>query len=178
LGKIGFTSLYPKFGGYPVNVETQKIKSFIEKYNTEKRALISILQDIQAEYKYLPKKALTIVSNSLCVPLIDIIGVATFYSSFSLEPRGEHVATVCMGTACHVRGAPKILEEFERKLDVEAGHTTEDGQFTLETVACLGCCAIGPVVVVDDDYHAQTSIRKVDSVLKKYRKKEKKNDAN
>jgi NADH:ubiquinone oxidoreductase subunit E len=108
--------------------------------------------------------------------MIDIIGVATFYSAFSLEPRGENIVRVCMGTACHVRGGPKILEEFERKLDVESGHTTEDKQFSLETVACLGCCAIGPVVVVNDNYHAQVSIKNVDSIIKKYRKKEKDNE--
>ncbi|MGD2294339.1 MAG: NADH-quinone oxidoreductase subunit NuoE [Candidatus Aminicenantes bacterium] len=159
-----------------MNVETQKVKSFTEKYNNQKKALISILQDIQAEYNYLPQEALRLVSQTLGIPLIDIISVATFYRSFSLEPRGEHQVTVCMGTACHVRGGPKILEEFERKLDVESGHTTEDGQFTLETVACLGCCAIGPVVVVDGDYHAQTSIRKVEPILKKYRTKEKNNE--
>jgi NADH-quinone oxidoreductase subunit E len=107
--------------------------------------------------------------------MIDIIGIATFYSAFSLEPRGEHIVTVCLGTACHVRGGPKILEEFERRLGIEAGHTTEDRQFSLETVACLGCCAIGPVVVVDADYYAQTTIRKAEPILKKYRKKEKKN---
>jgi NADH-quinone oxidoreductase subunit E len=161
-----------------VNVESQKILSFIEKYDNQKRALISILQDIQGTFNYLPKEALEIVSQTLCIPLIDIISVATFYRSFSLEPRGEHMVTVCMGTACHVRGGPKILEEFERRLDIESGRTTEDGQFTLETVACLGCCAIGPVVVVDGDYHAQTSIRKVDPILKKYRKKEKENEPN
>lgn len=159
-----------------MNVETQKVKSFTEKYNNQKKALISILQDIQAEYNYLPQEALRLISQTLGIPLIDIISVATFYRSFSLEPRGEHQVTVCMGTACHVRGGPKILEEFERKLDVESGHTTEDGQFTLETVACLGCCAIGPVVVVDGDYHAQTSIRKVEPILKKYRTKEKNNE--
>lgn len=153
-----------------MNVETQKVISFIEKHDNQKNALISILQDIQAEFNYLPKEALQSVSKTLKIPLIHIIGVATFYRSFSLEPRGEHQATVCMGTACHVRGGPKILEEFERRLEVESGCTTEDGQFTLETVACLGCCAIGPVVVIDDDYHAQTSIRKVESIIKKYRK--------
>lgn len=153
-----------------MNVETQKVISFIEKHDNQKNALISILQDIQAEFNYLPKEALQSVSKTLEIPLIHIIGVATFYRSFSLEPRGEHQATVCMGTACHVRGGPKILEEFERRLEVESGCTTEDGQFTLETVACLGCCAIGPVVVIDDDYHAQTSIRKVESIIKKYRK--------
>lgn len=149
-----------------------RIKSFTEKYNNEKRALINILQDIQAEYNYLPQEALRLVSEILNIPLVDIIGVATFYRAFSLEPRGKHLITVCMGTACHVRGGPKILEEFERKLNIEAGQTTEDRQFTLETVACLGCCAIGPVVVVDGDYHAQTTIRKVSTILKKYRKKE------
>lgn len=154
-----------------MNVETQKVNFFTEKYGKQKKALISILQDIQAEYNYLPQEALRLVSETLDIPLIDIIGVATFYRSFSLEPRGEHQVTVCIGTACHVRGGAKILDEFERKLDVESGQTTEDGQFTLETVACLGCCAIGPVVVVDGDYHAQTSLRKVESILKKYRKK-------
>jgi NADH:ubiquinone oxidoreductase subunit E len=155
-----------------LEAETQKVKSFISKYNKEKRALISILQDIQAEYNYLPQEALRLVSESLGIPLIDIVGVATFYRAFSLEPRGKHLVTVCMGTACHVRGGLNILEEFERRLNIEAGGTTEDGEFTLETVACLGCCAIGPVVVVDSDYYAQTTIRKVNSILKKYSKKE------
>ncbi len=161
-----------------MEVQESKVKSFVTKYSSEKKALISILQDIQEEYNYLPQEALRIVSENLGIPLIDIFGVATFYRAFSLEPRGKHLVTVCMGTACHVRGGPKILEEFERKLDIEAGETTEDRQFSLETVACLGCCAIGPVVVVDGDYHAQTSIRKVGSILKKYRKKEKENESN
>jgi len=159
-----------------VNIETQKVQSFIAKYNSEKKALISILQDIQKEYNYLPQEALRITSEILGVPLIDIVGVATFYRAFSLKPRGKHFITVCMGTACHVRGGPKILEEFERGLDIKSGETTKDNQFTLETVACLGCCAIGPVVVVDGNYYAQTNIRKVKSILKNYRKKEKENE--
>ncbi len=161
-----------------MEVQELKVKSFVTKYRSEKKALISVLQDIQEEYNYLPQEALRIVSDTLGIPLTDIIGVATFYRAFSLEPRGKHLVTVCMGTACHVRGGPKILEEFERKLNITAGETTEDRQFSLETVACLGCCAIGPVVVVDGDYHAQTSIRKVGSILKKYMKKEKKNESN
>ncbi len=156
-----------------MEVEELKIKSCITKYNYEKKALISILQDIQEEYNYLPQEALNIVSKTLGIPLIDIVGVATFYRAFSLEPRGKHLVTVCVGTACHIRGAPNILEEFERKLNVKAGKTTGDGQFSLETVACLGCCAIGPVVIVDGNYYAQTSIRKVDAILKKHRKKKK-----
>ena len=154
-----------------MNVESQKVKSFISKYSNEKKALLSILQDIQEEYNYLPKEALINVSKILDIPLIDIIGVATFYSSFSLKPRGKYIITVCLGTACHVKGGPKILNEFERKLNITAGSTTEDKQFTLETVACLGCCAIGPVVVADGNYYSQTTIRTVHSILKKYRKK-------
>jgi NADH:ubiquinone oxidoreductase subunit E len=155
-----------------VQAEELKVKKHIKKYNSEKKALISILQDIQEEYNYLPQEALRIVSKTLGVPLIDIVGVATFYRAFSLEQRGNHLITVCLGTACHVRGGPKILEEFERKLNIEAGETSKDGQFSLETVACLGCCAIGPVVVVDGNYHAQTTIRKVGSILKKLVKKD------
>jgi len=151
-----------------VNVESQKVRSFIEKYNKEKKALIAILQDIQAEYNYLPQESLRIVSETLNISLIDIIGVATFYRAFSLEPRGKHLVTVCLGTACHVRGGPKILEEFERNLGIQAGQTTNDREFSLETVACLGCCAIGPVVVVDGDYYAHTNIRKAGAILKKY----------
>jgi NADH-quinone oxidoreductase subunit E len=151
-----------------VDVQTDRVNAFIRKHKNEKKALIAILQDVQAEYNYLPREALQQVSRSVGVPLIDVIGVATFYRAFSLKPRGKHVVTVCMGTACHVRGGPKILEEFERRLGVASGDTTEDGKFTLETVACLGCCAIGPVVVVDGDYHAQTSIRKVEVIIKQY----------
>ena len=154
-----------------MNVESQKVKSFISKYSNEKKALLSILQDIQEEYNYLPKEALINVSKILDIPLIDVIGVATFYSSFSLKPRGKHIITTCLGTACHVKGGPKILNEFERKLNITAGSTTADKQFTLETVACLGCCAIGPVVVADDNYYSQTTIKTVNSILKKYRKK-------
>ncbi len=155
-----------------MEAEELKVKSHITKYNNEKKALVSILQEIQEEYNYLPQEVLRIVSKTLGIPLIDIIGVATFYRAFSLEPRGKHIITVCLGTACHVRGGPKILEEFERKLNIEAGETSKDGQYSLETVACLGCCAIGPVVVVDGSYYAQTTIRKVGSILKKYIKKD------
>ena len=157
-------------GVISVNVESQKVKSFISKYSNEKKALLSILQDIQEEYNYLPKEALINVSKILDIPLIDVIGVATFYSSFSLKPRGKYIITTCLGTACHVKGGPKILNEFERKLNIPAGSTTADKQFTLETVACLGCCAIGPVVVADDNYYSQTTIKTVHSILKKYRK--------
>jgi len=154
-------------------LEAEKIKvwSLIEKHKGAKRSLIAVLQDIQAEYNYLPRESLKAVSQRMNIPLIDVIGVATFYRAFSLKPRGRHVITVCLGTACHVRGGPKILEEFERRLALKSGDTTLDGEFTLETVACLGCCAIGPVVLVGSNYHAQTTIRKVDGIIKQYSRK-------
>ncbi len=151
-------------------VDKTKIQSFIGKHHNQKNALVAILQDIQAEYNYLPEECLRQVAGELRVPLIDVVGVATFYRAFSLTPRGKHTCTVCQGTACHVRGGPKILEEFQRHLHVKPGQTTPDGQFSLETVACLGCCAIGPVVVVDKEYHAHTTVRQVGPILKKRRK--------
>ena len=153
-----------------MDVEKNKIQSIVKKHQGLKKNLIAILLDIQDAYHYLPPESLRGVADALGMPLIEIIGVATFYRAFSLTPRGKHTCLVCMGTACHVRGGPKILNEFERQLDVKAGDTTKDGQFTLETVACLGCCAIGPVVVIDEAYHGHATIRKVGSILKKYQK--------
>jgi len=151
--------------------EASMVETLIDKYGSSKNGLMVILQDIQSAYNYLPREALIVVSKRLRIPLIDVLGVATFYKAFSLKPRGEHKVTVCMGTACHIRGGPKVLDEFQKKLNVEAGETTEDNKFTLETVNCLGCCAIGPVVVVDGEYFAQTTTRKVDSIINKYAKK-------
>jgi NADH:ubiquinone oxidoreductase subunit E len=151
-----------------MDVPIDRVNTVLIKHNNEKKALISILQDIQAEYNYLPQDALRIVSRGLRVPLIDIVGVATFYRAFSLTPRGKHTALVCLGTACHVRGGHAVLDEFERRLGVKAGDTTPDNQVTLETVACLGCCAIGPVVQIDGEYHGHTTHGKVGAILKKY----------
>lgn len=127
--------------------------------------LLSILQDIQAECGYLPEEKLIETAETLDVPLIDVYGIATFYKSFSLTPRGRHQVKVCLGTACHVRGASRIVEEVGRKLGIGPGETSEDGGFSLETVMCLGCCAIGPVVVVDGKYHGQVTPTKVESIL-------------
>ncbi len=153
-------------------VDKVKIRSCIDKHEGRKDSLIAILQDIQSEYNYLPQDALRSVAADLKVPLSDVVAVATFYRAFSLTPRGRHTCTVCLGTACHVRGGPKILEEFERRLDIKSGQTTPDAEWSLETVACLGCCAIGPVVVVDGDYNAHTNIRHVPNILKKYQRKD------
>lgn len=149
------------------------VDEIINRYGEDKRFLIAILQDIQDRERYLPREALCRVAERLNMPLIDVYGVATFYSAFSLEPRGKHEITVCMGTACHVRGGQRILEEFERQVGVEAGHTTEDLQFTLETVNCLGCCAIGPVVVVDGEYHGEMTSSRVKVLVNGCRQQEK-----
>lgn len=150
-----------------MEAESDKLNTIIDKYAGEKGVLISILQDIQSEYNYLPQDMLKQVAEKLEMPFSQVYGVATFYTAFSLKPRGKHLIKVCLGTACHVRGAQRVLEMIERKLGIKAGETTEDFNFTLETVNCLGCCAMGPVVVVDNKYHTTIS-SKVDTVLKKY----------
>jgi len=129
------------------------------------KSLLSILHNIQREWGYLPEEKLREIAVMLGMPLIDVCGVATFYKSFSLTPKGRHQIKVCLGTACHVRGANRILKEVERKLGIKSGETSEDGEFSLETVMCLGCCAIGPVVVVDDRYYGRMTTTKLESML-------------
>lgn len=130
------------------------VDSIMAEYGHDPARLIGILQDIQKELRYLPQDALRHVAERLAVPLPRVYSVATFYQAFSLTPRGRHIVKVCMGTACHVRGAPRVLEELERKLGIGPGETTYDLEYTLLTVNCLGCCALGPVVVVDNTYHS------------------------
>ena len=142
-----------------------EVLGIVDKHEGDRGGLISILEEIQAKYSYLPAEALRAVADATGQSLVDIYGVATFYKSFSLKPRGKHVCTVCMGTACHVRGAPKVEQEFERQLDVNAGETTPDKEFTLETVNCLGACAAGPIVVVDGHYFSNVRYRRVKSVI-------------
>jgi NADH-quinone oxidoreductase subunit E len=129
------------------------------------RALIQVLQDVQDRYHWLPPEALEHVSRALGVPLVQVYGVATFYRSFSLSPRGRHVCTVCLGTACHVRGGAAVLEQFERRLGVAAGRTTPDGRVTLERVNCLGACALAPLAVVDGRYYGRMTEAKAEAVL-------------
>lgn len=146
----------------------KKVASIIDKYNADKRQLISILQDIQAELYYLPRETLIQVSDTMDIPLSQVYSVATFFKAFSLTPRGKHLINVCLGTACHVRGASKVLEQIERSLKISRGETTGDSKFTLETVNCIGCCALGPVVNIDGEYFGQMSVGKVDSLLAQY----------
>lgn len=146
----------------------QDIQVIVDNYNGDEEQLVSILQDVQIEYHYLPKEALEEVSRVLGIPLSQVYGVATFYRAFSLTPRGRHVAKVCLGTACHVRGAVRVLERMELDLGIKRDETTDDLRFTLETVNCVGCCALGPMAIIDGDYHGQLRSDKVSPLLAKY----------
>ena len=126
-----------------------------------------ILQDIQKEYHYLPPEALTMTAAALDLPLSKLASVSTFYNSFSLEPRGENIVKVCLGTACHIRGARLIQDQLEHKLGISAGETTEDMAYTLEAVACVGACAMAPVVIVNDKYHGSLNVTKAAKLLKR-----------
>jgi NADH-quinone oxidoreductase subunit E len=145
-----------------------KIDQIIDKYQGDSSALIQVLLEIQSENRWLPKEALDKVSKNLEVPLNQIQHVATFYKAFSLVPRGRHEIQVCMGTACHIRGAPRVLDMVQDLTGIRPGETDLDLKFSLETVNCLGCCAMGPVMVVDGKYHGKTVPAKVADVLKSY----------
>jgi NADH-quinone oxidoreductase subunit E len=147
----------------------EDISKICEKHEDVGGGLIAILEDIQSTYSYLPEEALKKVAVETGRSLVDVYGVATFYRSFSLKPRGKHLISVCVGTACHVRGANNIVKEVEQQLGVKAGETTDDKEFTLETVNCLGACALGPVVVVDGHYFPQVKVSTVSEILDKAR---------
>jgi NADH-quinone oxidoreductase subunit E len=146
----------------------KKVEGIIKSYGGDKSLLISILQDIQAEFNYLPREVLEKVSEVLEVPMSQVFGVASFYKAFSLTPRGRHLINVCLGTACHVRGGARLVDRIERELVVKAGETTGDQRFTLETVNCVGACALGPIMVVDDKAYGRVRPDGVGKILQKY----------
>jgi NADH-quinone oxidoreductase subunit E len=136
-------------------VAEEDVLELLRQYDGSRGGLVALLQAIQGRYGYLPEAVLREVSQRTGCSLVDLYGVATFYRSFSLQPRGEHLVCACLGTACHVRGAARIVERFEEQLGIKAGETTPDGKFTLETVNCLGACALGPAVVIDGRYFSK-----------------------
>jgi len=143
----------------------ETVGAILDKYQRDNGFLVSILQDVQAEYNYLPKDALLEVSRGLDTPLSQVYSVATFFKAFSLKPRGRHSINVCLGTACHVRGAVRIVERIEQELGISRGETTEDLKYTLETVNCVGACALGPIVIVNGEYAGQMKTDKVKPLL-------------
>jgi NADH-quinone oxidoreductase subunit E len=148
--------------------QKEKVNQVLKKHQHDKARLVDVLQDIQAEIGYLPQEALEEAGQGLGVPLSRVYSVATFFKAFSLTPRGRHLINVCMGTACHVRGADKVLESIEKALKVKTGQTTKDLRFTLETVNCVGACALGPMVIIGEDYHGEMTPEGVAAVLKEY----------
>ena len=130
-----------------------RINEIIDRYGADRTASLAVLQDIQREYNYLPREALELTAQRLGISNGEVFRLATFFTAFSLQPKGKYVCKVCMGTACHVLGGPRILETLERELGIKAGETTPDGRFSLEAVRCLGACALGPVVVVNEGPH-------------------------
>jgi len=148
--------------------DKQKVAAILDRYQRDRGLLVAILQDVQSEFYYLPEDAIEEVSRGLGIPLTQTYSVATFFKAFSLKPRGRHLINVCLGTACHVRGAVRILDKMGRDLNVKPGDTTGDLRFTLERVNCVGACALGPIMIINGKYHGQMSTDKVDSVLKDY----------
>ncbi|RKX79721.1 MAG: NADH-quinone oxidoreductase subunit NuoE [Spirochaetes bacterium] len=152
-------------------IDIKDIKGILKKFHNTSESLIAILQEIQKTFNYIPQESVSETAKYLDIPLHQVYSVATFYKAFSLKPKGRNIIQVCMGTACHVRGAQQILEEIERQIGIKSGDTSEDGEFSLETVNCLGACALGPIMVVNGEYHGNMVTSKVSRLLKEYSKK-------
>ncbi|MDL2312254.1 NADH-quinone oxidoreductase subunit NuoE [Bacteroidales bacterium OttesenSCG-928-B11] len=143
-----------------------QVLEIIEKYNRDKTRLITILQEVQEEYRYLPQEVLTYIATALRMPVAEVYGVATFYAHFSLEAKGKYVIKVCDGTACHVKGSTKLIDAITKKLNLTAEkHTTDDMLFTLEAVSCLGACGLAPVMVINEQVYGQVTAQKCDEIL-------------
>jgi NADH-quinone oxidoreductase subunit E len=146
---------------------TKKIENILAKHSAnDASALVNVLHDLQSELRYLPEEALKLTSSHLGLSAARVYEVATFYEGFHLTPRGEHTCTVCMGTACHVRGAVRLQEQLERDLGVSSGQTTKDLKFSLQEVNCVGACALGPLVIIDEKYHGNMTPSKLSKLVK------------
>ncbi|MBU4486936.1 MAG: NAD(P)H-dependent oxidoreductase subunit E [Candidatus Delongbacteria bacterium] len=157
--------------------DLKKVEPILEKYRGQKGNLMPILQKINREYRYLPEDILRYVSDELNVHLADIYNIVTFYNSFNLEPRGKYIINVCIGTACHVKGAPGLIEALENELGIKVGETTKDKNFTLETARCFGCCGLAPVITVNEDVHGKLKREDIPKIVKHYKSLEEKQDA-
>ena len=147
----------------------QELRLFIAENKDVQGPLMPIMQEAQGLFGYLPFEAQTLIADSLGIPVSDVYGVATFYAQFSLQPKGEHVISVCTGTACYVKGAQAVLDEVEKLLGIKAGETTEDGKFTIQDTRCLGCCGLAPVMVISGDVYGRLVPADIKGILDKYR---------
>jgi len=152
-----------------LNIENE-VREIIAEQHESVGALSNILEQIQKKYRYLPEEALRIVALELKMPLSRVYGVATFYAAFSLEPKGEHLISVCHGTACHVKGAQALTKSLEEELGIKEGETTKDYSFSLEAVRCLGCCSLAPVISIDGKIYGRLNSEKVSQLLIRWRK--------
>ena len=155
-----------------MNMDFQAINLILEKYKYRHSDIIGILQDAQALENYLPEEALRYISKKMEISLTRLFDIVTFYKAFSLVPRGKYTVRVCCGTACHLGGAPQNMDQLNRLLQIKDGETTDDRTFSLETVNCLGACALAPVVAVDDDYHEAVNAGKIEKMLSTYQEEE------
>ncbi len=149
-----------------MNHDMSKLPEIFDRYPKSQESLIAVLQDIQKEYHFLPCEALEETARALDVPLSRVFSVSTFYNAFSLNPRGKNIIRICTGTACHIRGAKQIEEQAENFLKLKPGETSTDGEYTLEVVACVGACAMAPVVIVNGKYHGSVKVNNVKKLLK------------
>jgi NADH-quinone oxidoreductase subunit E len=150
-------------------MERSEIDTIIKQYRGNESAILAILQDIQAKEKYLPKEVLEEVSQKMHISMTKVFQIATFYNALSIKPRGRHKVDVCLGTACHVRGGNKIIDKLSRDLGIQVGETTKDKRFTLESVRCVGCCSLGPVMVVDGNVFGRLTQEKAPGLLKEFK---------
>ena len=150
-----------------VKEETKKI---IKKYPQEKDQLIAILNDIQEKYGYIPKQAQKVISEELSIPMAEIYGVITFYSRFTLTPKGKYNISICLGTACYVKGSQKLLDRAKERLKIEAGEVTPDGKFSIDEVRCVGACGLAPVFMVNEEVYGNATVKLFDEVMDKYEK--------
>ncbi len=148
----------------------EETKEILEKYPKEKDHLIAILNNVQEKFGYIPKQSQIVISEYLSIPMAEIYGVITFYSRFTLKPKGKYNIGVCLGTACFVKGSEQILERVKQKLGIDVGETTPDGKFSIDATRCIGACGLAPVFTVNDEVHGKATVKMVDEVIDKYQK--------
>lgn len=151
--------------------QERELKEVIAKHKNTPGCLMPVLQEAQGIYGYLPIEVQTMIADGLGISLSEVYGVATFYSQFSLTPKGEHQISVCLGTACYVKGADKVLEAIEKKLGIKSGECTPDGAFSLDSCRCVGACGLAPVMMVDDEVYGKMTVAQVDQIIDSYTKK-------